>query len=168
MLTVFTTIKYNLKGGREGWKEGENKGTQERNLRVMMEKLVGCLSAKSKVESSSQAGAWGRPVGPVWKCWKGADMWSLLQSINYTYPSVVCLQPLWWITQNLQRFVKPVSLNPPQSSPQESSFFPLKVEFLFFSHQAAGPIFCKARKEGQAEKCLFQPLFWLFSKERNK
>lgn len=67
MLTVFTTIKYDLKGGREGGKEGENKGTQERNLRVMMEKLVGCLSAKSKllsppVRQEHGEGQWG-PYG---------------------------------------------------------------------------------------------------------
>ena len=57
-------IKYNLKEGREGGWEGENKGMQERNLRLMMEKLVGCLWGKSKLLSppgrqEHREGQWG-------------------------------------------------------------------------------------------------------------
>ena len=64
MLTVFTTIKYNLKEGREGGKEEENKGMQERNLRFMTEKLVVCLWGKSKllsppVRQEHREGQWG-------------------------------------------------------------------------------------------------------------
>lgn len=60
MLTAFTMIKYNLKEGREG----ENKGMQERNLRLMMEKLVGCLWGNSKLLSppgrqEHREGQWG-------------------------------------------------------------------------------------------------------------
>ena len=45
-------------------KEGENKGLQERNLRLMLEKLVVCLWGKSKllsppVRQEHREGQWG-------------------------------------------------------------------------------------------------------------